>query len=400
MSLIFQYADHPALVPQAGIDWADTMVLNPAMIQDSHSGRLHMLFRATGPWPQKRIPGKPLPYPIFLGYAYSDDSGQTWSADFTRPALAPNLAYEQSGLYVRSDTGRQVVNHANGCIEDPRLMSIDGTLYLSVAGRMFPPGPYWEHDEPTQCSPEWIADANQPFGAAARTNLTVSVLYRVDLNALKSGRYQDAFFYVTHLTDPEAGDNRDAFLFPEKLMIDGKLCYVMIHRPRESERYPGGRSGTPPLMYLAVAEKLEDFPTARAKHRILAEPAFEWEGNRIGGSMPPIRIAPGQWLLGYHGKKDDVTGYTQSFMIIEQDADGWPRVKHRCPQRMMYAKQSWELQGRFKIPCVFSCSAVKVHDALIIGYGAADERVGVARVSFSKLIEMLRGYDAAGNRLS
>lgn len=399
MSLAFNYADRPALVPQEGVDWADTMVLNPAIIRDPHSSRLHMLFRATGPWPQRQIPGKPLPYPIFLGYAFSDDSGQTWSADFTRPALAPNLAYDQAGLYIQNDAGRRVVNYANGCIEDPRLMAIDGTLYLTVACRMFPPGPYWEHDEPTQCSPDWIKNPEQPFGTAARTNLTVSVLYKVDLGALKEGRYQQAFSYVTHLTDPDAGDNRDVFLFPEKLMIDDKLCYVMIHRPRESQHFPGGRPGTPPMMYLAAAENLEDFPTTKAQHQILAEPAFEWEGNRIGGSMPPIEITQGQWLLGYHGKKDDIMGYTQSFMILEQSENGWLRVRHRCPERLMYARQQWELQGRFRIPCIFSCSAVLADDTLIIGYGAADERVGVASVSFTELLKTLHQYDAIGNRL-
>ena len=47
----------PVLVPKPGSGWADTMVLNPGMIKDPDSSRLHMLFRATGPWPQARIEG-------------------------------------------------------------------------------------------------------------------------------------------------------------------------------------------------------------------------------------------------------------------------------------------------------------------------------------------------------
>lgn len=60
------------LGPQGNCPWANQMVLNPAMIADpADPETLHMLFRATGAWAQAQIPGKPLPYPIFLGYAVS-----------------------------------------------------------------------------------------------------------------------------------------------------------------------------------------------------------------------------------------------------------------------------------------------------------------------------------------
>jgi predicted GH43/DUF377 family glycosyl hydrolase len=399
MTTLFRYASSPAIVPQAGCDWADTMVLNPAMIKDPKSDHLHMLFRATGPWPKKQMPGKPLPYPIFLGYACSDDLGKTWQADFSRPALTPVMGYDKDEIYIKNIDGRCVVNYANGCIEDPRLHYIEEMLYLTVACRMFPPGPYWEHDEPTQCCPAWIKDTNQPFGIAARTNLTVTVLYQVDLGRLKAKDYEHAFVYVTHLTDPEVSDNRDAFLFPEKLTIDGQSQYVMIHRPREPQTFPSGRPSVSPSIFIGSAVQLEDFPTSKASHQLLAEPMFDWEGNRIGGSIPPIKISANEWLLGYHGKKDDILGYTQSFMILRQMPNELPTVIHRCPERLMYAQQPWELAGRFKIPCVFSCSGVVVDETLVIGYGAADERVGIAWVKLKKLIAMVKKYDAKGRKI-
>ena len=85
---IIRYSQKPVLEPKEGCMWADTMVLNPAIVKDPDTDTLHMLFRATGPWPAKNLKGKSDPYPIFLGYAKSDDRGETWQPDFSRPALA------------------------------------------------------------------------------------------------------------------------------------------------------------------------------------------------------------------------------------------------------------------------------------------------------------------------
>jgi beta-1,2-mannobiose phosphorylase / 1,2-beta-oligomannan phosphorylase len=69
------YSPQPVLSAQADCQSADTMVLNPALIPAPGSSDLMMFFRATGPWPQKRIDGYPMPHPIFLGYAASHGHG-------------------------------------------------------------------------------------------------------------------------------------------------------------------------------------------------------------------------------------------------------------------------------------------------------------------------------------
>ena len=45
------------LSPIDGHEWAGEMVLNPAIIKDPESGRIHMIFRATGPWQKAQFPG-------------------------------------------------------------------------------------------------------------------------------------------------------------------------------------------------------------------------------------------------------------------------------------------------------------------------------------------------------
>lgn len=384
------YSSEPVLVPQPGCDWADTMVLNPAIIEDPQSDRLHMLFRATGPYASMQSPNQPPPYPIFLGYAFSDDNGETWEADFSRPALAPRLKRNPEEIRVTDIHSRCVVDYANGCIEDPRLFRLEDELFMTVACRMFPPGPYWEHDDPIQCAPSWAARGNNALGKAASENVTVTVLFKVDLSKLAARDYDNAFGYVTNLTDPDRCDNRDAFLFPEKLAVDGTEKYVLIHRPKDPWAFPVGTNPGTLNIYIAAADHLEDFTSPAVVHTILAEPQFVWEANRIGASWPPVRISDNEWLLGYHGKQDDIVGYTQSFMILREQPTGLPVVTHRCGERLIYAQQPWELEGRFPVPCLFTCSGIVIGEDLIMSYGAIDERIGLARTNLKKLVEYLR----------
>lgn len=389
------------LKPEPGSGWASEMVLNPALIPDPDSDRLHMIFRATGPGHPSLHPDQPTPFPVYLGYAFSDDGGQTWDADLSRPALAPALKTEPDDIVVRNVHGQDVTNHANGCVEDPRLFWLDGRCYMTVACRMFPPGPYWIKDEPRQCSPAWAANDSHTLGRAARDNVTVSVLYEVDLNALTQKRYDDAFTYVTHLTEPEYGENRDVLLFPEKLMIDGEKKYVCLHRPWEAQHYPGGSSDMRPSIWMCASDRLEGLATEVDTQTCLASPLFKWEGNRIGASAPPMKIDDGLWLISYHGKRDSVMGYTQSFMILREDGRGLPKIAHRCPDRILIPHQPWERPGKFTTPCLFVTGLIESGlDELMVAYGAADERVGIARLKRLELIQHVMRFGPDGRLLS
>lgn len=399
----FKYSAGPVLEPMPGCIWADTMVLNPAIIKDRNSDTLHMLFRATGPYAHKKLEGaKYEPYPIFLGYARSNDMGNTWEADFTRPALEPRLEYDVNNIYIADDEGRRVVNYGNGCVEDPRIFEVEGELYLSVACRMFPPGPYWFDDETTvtrlENIPDWAKKESNPFSGAAYLNSTTTVLYKLNLENLKKNNYENSFTYVCNLTDPEVDDNRDVFLFPEKMMIDGKLQYVLIHRPHNPENFEAGRGHKKPSIMLAAAENIKDFASPAATHGFLAEGIFDWEEERIGASWAPISLGNGEWLLQYHGKTFPGYGYSQSFMILKEKENDFPEIVHRCPDRLMYPKQEWELPDKFPCPCLFTTAGILVDGQLIMGYGAADQRIGISWVEFKELVEYIRLFDSVGIR--
>ena len=375
----------------AGNPWAGKMVLNPAMVRDDQDSRtIHMIFRATGPCPEARLAGKPMPYPIFLGYAVSHDAGENWDFDFSRPVLRLALRNDPEGLFTRNAAGEKVFNYANGSMEDPRLMYFENELYLSVVGRSFPPGPYWEHDDPLQCIPDWVRDSD--LNTAVKENYSVTLLYKVSLAALRRREYEKAFALIGPLHEPDVSDDRDAMLFPRRLLIGGKKRIVCLHRPKFPWRYEIGKELAAPSIFLAAADRLEDFARpGKAERVVLAKPEFEWEANRIGASFPPMEIAPGEWLLPYHGKQDDRVGYTQSFMILKENGTLKPEIVSRPSERLLYADEPWELEGEFAIPCLFSCSGVVTdRGELLMGYGAADKKIGLAGVLLPELLVYLR----------
>jgi predicted GH43/DUF377 family glycosyl hydrolase len=384
----------PILKPRDDVPWASEMILNPAIIRQEGGRRIHMLFRSSGPG--KPFCGHPAPFPIYLGYAWSGDEGISWNVDWSRPALAPALEENLEGL-IQEVSGRREWNYANGCIEDPRLFQIGRDVYLSAACRIFPPGAYWITDDPLQCAPKWALEGGSSHGRAIRENLTVTVLFQVELSALTDGDYKNAFRYLGPLTDPERSDNRDAFLFPEKLTIRGESLYVLIHRPKTPELYD--RRYTKPTVFISCAKELRELATAPVLEEPLAAPLFAWEANRVGGSSPPIRIDHTRWLLPVHGKQDAAVGYTQSFLILEENPNGLPVLKNRCATRLFYAEQEWERQGKFTTPCVFTCGALRSGDDLLMTYGAADTVCGTATVNFDELVQHVEMFGPTGEPL-
>lgn len=389
---MFDFKKRNILEPRPNCDWAEKMVLNPAMIVDPDNPMvIHMLFRATGPYPQAQIPGRPMPYPIFLGYGVSRDAGITWEFDFSHPAMSPRLDFNFETFVKNSCRNQHVFDYANGCIEDPRLFFFEGELYLTVACRAFPPGPYWDHDDPKQCMPKWVKQCN--LGRAVTENDTVTMLYRVNLQKLATRDYDAAFQVIAPLHQPNVSDDRDIVLFPRKITIGNEKRIVCIHRPKYPWNYEIGKKLKSPSIFFAAANSFEDFYSGNVTETVFAKPEFEWEKNRIGMSWAPLEIESGVWLLPYHGKQDDNIGYTQSFMIIKENGSLKMDIISRPSQRILYADQAWELDGEFTIPCLFTCSGVLLkNDTLLMGYGAADKKIGLVETNYTKLVYGLQNH--------
>ena len=66
------------LSPVVGSDWACEMVLNPAIIKDPNSkGFICCFVQPDRGWTKQCRENTP--YPIYLGYGFSDDNGETWT---------------------------------------------------------------------------------------------------------------------------------------------------------------------------------------------------------------------------------------------------------------------------------------------------------------------------------
>ena len=378
------------LTAKKDVLWMDFTVLNPAIIE--YKDKLLMLFRTKGTEGKAWDDPEAL-YPIAIGYGISSDNGRTWDFDFSRPALAPRCELDINNVYITNKYGKKVANFANGGIEDPRLFMIEDKCYMTVACRLFPMGNLWWNNSLVRLVPDWAKNEDNPFGKSAKDNPTVTVLYEVDLDALMERDYDNAFFYLTHLSNPDFGENRDIVFLPEKQMIDGKMQYIMMERPVEPFRNPF-LTAEKPSMVFSAAESFFDFVEPDNKKTLITEPKFEWEANRIGASAPPLRIDDKHWLLCYHGKQDDVVGYTQNFMVFRDRENDFPELIYHFDERLITVKEEWEMPGGFHIPCIFVTGMVKKDNQLILSYGAGDERVGIMYIDYDELLQHLKDNGA------
>jgi len=145
---------------------------------------------------------------------------------------------------------------------------------------------------------------------------------------------------------------------------------------------------------MAAAKDLRDFATDNVVRRtLLLTPDLDWQEEKVGASTPPISLGNGEWLLNYHGKQDLVAGYAQSFMILEEKENDFPVIKHICNDKMIVNEEPWEAPSKFKTPCVFFTGLIEYDGDLLCSYGAADEHVGLMRIDYPMLMDILRKCD-------
>ena len=325
-----RYSNNPILTANLHNEWESLCVCNPAVWYED--GVFTMLYRAAGNDNAHRI---------HLGLATSTD-GFTFVRQSTHPVLSPTEG-----------------NYDSGCIEDPRIVKLGDTYYVTYACRPFAPGRYWEFPPTNQplCpgTELWGFDNNLTFTALAATK---------DFRTFrKMGRMTKAGM-----------DDRDVLLFPEK--IGGR--YVRLSRAKE---WTGEVYGCEyPSIWLAYSENLLEWPDVGQCY--LLATSREWWEQKLGASAPPIYTDRG-WFMLYHAVDEKGT-YRVGAMIL--DLEHPERVIGRTRSPILEPEETYETQGYYN-GCVFPTGNVVKDGILYVYYGGADQYCCVATADFDALVE-------------
>jgi beta-1,2-mannobiose phosphorylase / 1,2-beta-oligomannan phosphorylase len=333
--LFTRCAANPIIVP-GRYPWRAATVFNPAVILED--GRFYLYERAAGGL---------RPFHCSIGMLVSDD-GVRFTHVSDQPVFTPAMAGSEFGS-----------------VQDPRVVNIEGTYYMTYAFRPFA----WSCSPTGVGVPDAVETRFAGFDGDSRKNQTRSGI-AVSTDRVKWAHHSWA--------TPEGLDDRDVILFPEK--INGKFC--ALRRPRGFVD-PNVGSGCDGIRVSWSADlKLWSEP------ELLIAPTQPWEGNRIGGSTPPIRTDQG-WLVFYHGVEDVDPAirrvcYRVGALLL--DIKDPLRVFARTREPVMEPREYYERFGLFIPNVVFPTGAVLLNETVYLYYGACDTCICMATAPLETLM--------------
>ncbi|MCY2929394.1 MAG: glycosidase [Planctomycetota bacterium] len=334
-----KWDQNPILRPKPGSDWEGAAVLNPGAYYDN--GKVSLLYRASGPDKDMRI---------YIGLAESRDGFH-----FDRVSDEPVLAPSADGFDA-------------GCIEDARVVKMDGRYLMTYAARAHPPMAHWNgrprQNLPAQ-TPTWKENWTRS-GIAASTDM----------------RHWQRLGPCTS----DNLDNRDVMLFPER--IGGR--YVMIHRAVDRYNRPEFATSNGTNIWLAYSIDMKTW----TGDTVLAGTRAPWEGGWMGGGCPPIKTDEG-WLTIYHAIANlDGKGNAYRAGVMLLDLENPLKIIARPPDFILEPEAPFELEGAVN-RVVFPCGAVELGDELFVYYGAADSLCCVATAKMKDLMDWVLSFAGA-----
>ena len=299
---------NPILTPR-GDGFESHDVLNAAAID--LNGSVYLLYRAMDKVNTSTI-----------GLAVSKN-GVTVDERLPTPMYSPRVDFESKR---GSPTGN------SGC-EDPRIVCIDKTLYMT----------YTAYD-----------GVRAPSGA-------VSSISVEDFLARKFEKWSTPLILT-----PEGVDDKDLALLPEK--VGGN--YLLYHRINNQ----------------ICADVLPDLSSGKRVSRcieVIGPRIGMWDGEKVGSAAPPIKVG-NNWLMIYHGVSRHST-YRLGAALLGPDGT---TLLARTADPVFEPLEQYEREGEIA-NVVFSCGAVVRGDALFLYYGGADKVIGVATASLAHIVDAL-----------
>lgn len=330
------------ILEKTALDFENEGVLNPAVIREGNF--VHLFYRAVHTGNHSSIG-----YCLLNGPLKIENRLQ-------KPLIVPEFKYESHG------------------IEDPRIVKIEDVYYLTYTA--------YDGVNALGC----LATSTDLVHFEKKGILAPKITYEEFNRLSHTNPAMDSkyFRYNQHESIVEKNGikmlvwDKNVIFFPRK--INGKLYFM--HRIR------------PEIQIVVAIDTLEDLTLAFWKNYflhfndyVLLSPKYDHEISYIGGGCPPIETAFG-WLIIYHGVKDSLTGYVYSACAALLDLENPQKEIARLPYPLFQPEYVWELKGEVNNVC-FPTGAVVFDDRLYIYYGAADERIAVASMFLSELLNEL-----------
>jgi predicted GH43/DUF377 family glycosyl hydrolase len=332
------------LLSKTDLEFENEGVLNPAVIREGES--VHLFYRAVRKGNHSSI-----------GYCRLDGS-LTVVERSDKPIMDKELEYETQG------------------IEDPRIVNIDGLYYLT----------YTAYDGINARGALAVSTDLKNF--EKRGLLVPPITYIEFVSLLESGESVNEKYYRNHKFYYQKQDaqkkillwDKNVIFFPRR--IDGKLCFLQRIRPG---------------IQIVAINKLEELTEkfwknycSNLKKHIVMDPKCQHESKYIGGGCPPIETEHG-WLLIYHGVEETDKGLIYSACAALLNINDPSKEISRLPLPLFKPEHDWELNGIVN-NVVFPTGIALFGDTLYIYYGAANEQIACASLSFSAVIEELLHY--------
>jgi predicted GH43/DUF377 family glycosyl hydrolase len=293
-------SSQPVIVPQ-GTGFESAGTFNPAAVEKD--GQIVMLYRA-----QDRKGTST------LGYAVSKDG-----VHFTRspePVLGPEAPHEKGGG-----------------TEDPRLVEINGTYYLTYTGYNNVDGMGKDKRDAQLC-------------LATSTDLLHWTRHGVVLPAYK-GKWN-------------VGWTKSGAIVPK--MINNKYWMYYLGEASDS----GGKMG------LAVSDDLLLWTDARDQPVASTRPGY-FDSQVVEPGPPPVLTSEGILLI-YNGADDHLV-YTTGWILFDKNDP--TKVLARADKPIFHPVETWEKTGQ--VPnVIFVEGLVRRSKQWLFYYGGADKNIGVA----------------------
>ena len=338
--ILDRFHGNPIIEPRHGHEWEGEGTFNPGVLEDDE-GVVHLLYRAIGRDGISRV-----------GYARSKD-GTYFTKRSAFPVFEPREGFgmpdpEKATGPIGYHPAMYTSGGSWGGAEDPRLVRIDDTVYMS-------------------------------YVAFEGWNSVRIAMTSISLADFKAGKWN---WKKPHLISPPGKVNKNWLLFPEK--IHGKFAVLHSIAPHIA------------IEYVDDINNLKTFIESPRKDGPQPGRKGKWDSILRGAGPPPLRTEMG-WLLLYHAlERQDSSRYKLGAMLL--DINDPTKILYRSAHPILSPDMDYENDGKPGV--VYASGAVIKDGDLYIYYGGADRVVCVATTPLKDFLKYLKSGNAETYKLN